>query len=223
VSKLNRPITLIHASQASQPHALFRVRILENSQIAILSTIHKPATAPPADGSAVASADADVEEIICAAPDALIAHHTWTHFAVGLRKIKASDSAEVRVFVNGVRVGAMRVPYPVGAPLPPHPVAPQAKPSVAVDCVRLSVGRDWNDGKAKPQQSFGKQEENEWMLGRMLLLEEAVPEDLVLLMYHLVSVDLCQTDDRDHDIRATYRKLWGNFSLVSARLEPADA
>lgn len=187
VSKLNKPITLIHASQANQPRPLFRIRILENSQIAILSTIFKPTpAAPSADANAPAVEEAEAEEIICAAPDALIAHHTWTHFAVGLRKLKGSESAEVRVFVNGVRVGAMRVPYPV--PLPSHPVAPQAKPVASHDCIRLSVARDWKDGRETHEQSAGKQEENEWMLGRVLLLEEAVPEDLVLLMHHLVGL-----------------------------------
>jgi hypothetical protein len=212
VSKLDRPLTLIHASQASQPHPLFRVRILENSQIAILSTVYKSAAATfSADPATPAPEEGHPEEIICAAPDALIAHHTWTHFAVGLRKLKGSDLAEVRVFVNGVRVGAMKVPYPIGVPLPAQPVAPQARPVVPAECVRLSVGRDWKDGKEKEEPSAGKQEENEWMLGRVLLLEEAVPEDLVLLMHHLVSFSQGQADAKGPRYTGNYQEALGKF------------
>jgi hypothetical protein len=78
----------------------------------------------------------------------------------------------------------MRVPYPVPIPLPTTTLAPKGTPAEAI---RLSVAKDWTMSPKSSEQKAGKEEENEWLLGRALLLEEAPPEDLVLLMHRLVS------------------------------------
>ena len=168
---------------------MFRIRILENSQIALLSTTAKYPVKPDPTNKEPKAEDPLIEEIICAAPDALVPHHQWIHFSVGCRKPKGMDYAEIRIFVNGVRVGAMRMTYPIPLPLPPTQSAAAilAKPGTPAEAIRLSVGRDWQDGIEKEIKSIGKEEENEWMLGRVLLVEEAVTEDVVLLMHHLVS------------------------------------
>ena len=86
----------------------------------------------------------------------------------------------------------MRIPYPVPAPPPPpqtHTL--HAKPTSPADAIRLTIGRTF-DGNATgegdlPNGGMGKEEENEWMLGRTLLVEDPLPEDIVLLIHHLVS------------------------------------
>lgn len=125
-----------------------------------------------------------VEEVICSAPDALVPHHQWVHFAVGCRKPKGAEHGEVRIFVNGVRVGAMRLPYPVPIPLSTNTLLHKA--TIPTEAIRLSIAKDWQAENAKVEQSIGKEEENEWLLGRVLMMEEAPPEDLVLLLHRLV-------------------------------------
>lgn len=128
----------------------------------------------------------------------MIPHHQWVHFAVGCRKLKASDDGEVRIFINGSRVGFMRINFPVATP-PSAPAAPPqllARPTIPPDAIRISFGRAFRGvpDERKPKQrtdSTGREEDNEWMLGRTLLLEEAVLEDVVLLMHHLVSFPEC--------------------------------
>ncbi|ORY31849.1 hypothetical protein BCR39DRAFT_525741 [Naematelia encephala] len=189
ISKLNHPITLLHVSQVGAKRPLFRIRILENTQIALYSSVY---TAPSEEETSVTTEtpEADVDEIVCSAPDALIPHGQWVHFAVGCRKPKGLELAETRIFVNGVRVGALRMRFPVPIPSVPPTSGPQlnAKPSVPLEAIRISIGREYDISpgcKAEKAESMGRTEENEWMLGRTLLLEEAVPEDLVLLMHHL--------------------------------------
>ena len=88
----------------------------------------------------------------------------------------------------------MRMPFPVAI----SPIATSAPPqlltnnSVPPEAIRLSVGREFRGVAAgrqpnKTSDSMSQEEDNEWMLGRTLLLEEAVPEDTTLLMHHLVS------------------------------------
>jgi len=219
------------------------VRILENSQIALISTIAKTASGTSGSTEGATAAEAAPDEIICAAPDALIPHHQWVHFAIGLRKPKGQEMGEARIFVNGTRVGAMRVPYPV--PVPLLPAAPLhsrngAANASPAEAIRLSLGRDLDDGPRSdvqheaPGAQVGKQEENEWMLGRTLLLDEAVPEDIVLLMHHLVRTSPVPeapagpADTRVRGISATSRRHWVNSSPVSkglhrcARLNPDE-
>lgn len=140
------------------------------------------------------SKESPFEELVCSSPDALIPHNQWVHFAVGCLKPKGSDHGGVRIYINGVRVGAMRMPFPVAI----SPIATSAPPqlltnnSVPPEAIRLSVGREFRGVAAgrqpnKTSDSMGQEEDNEWMLGRTLLLEEAVPEDTTLLMHHLVS------------------------------------
>ncbi|WVQ73417.1 hypothetical protein IAR50_002989 [Cryptococcus sp. DSM 104548] len=184
ISKLNQPLTLLHLSQKDAKAPLFRVRILENSQIAITTSLQGAAPIAPTDSSSPPPNG----ELICDAPDALIPHFQWVHFAVGCRKPRGHELGEVRIFVNGVRVGALRMPYPLPIPqAPPAPVQSRPVAEAATDSIRVSVGKDYQDEEAteKKKQGVGREEENEWMLGRLLLLEEAVPEDLVLLMHHL--------------------------------------
>ncbi|BEI85638.1 hypothetical protein CcaverHIS002_0510390 [Cutaneotrichosporon cavernicola] len=155
ISRLTEGITLLHLSQEGRKHPLLAVRVLENSQISITTT-------------AWSDKDDEVEEVICGAADALIPHREWVHFCVGCRKGRAAG--EARIFINGRRVGVMHVTYPI-----PRPGAKEG--------VRVSVGRAPPEPDSKP--TLGHGEGNEWSLGRTLLLEEVVAEDIVLLMHHL--------------------------------------
>lgn len=81
------------------------------------------------------------------------------------------------------------MPFPVPFAVPPIPVAQGVKQDITADAIRLSIGKEYQGIDVKKEVvkegSVGREEENEWMLGRVLFLEEAVPEDLVLLMHHL--------------------------------------
>lgn len=120
----------------------------------------------------------------------------------------------------------MRIAFPVPAPPTAPAAAPQlhVKPVIPLDAVRVAIGRPYRDdveeGKKKAQgeaseASVGYAEENEWMLGRSVLLEEAVTEDIVLLMHHLVGPSLYSvsrlTPIRVRGIPATIRKPLGSF------------
>ncbi len=201
ITKLNRPITLLHLSQATNVFPIFQVRILENSQIGLFTSVHRPSASAPS----TPAEDLPFEEMVCGAPDALVPHNQWVHFAVGCRKPKGADHAEARIFINGARVAVMRVRYPV--PIPPStPVtAPQllAKPTIPLEAIRASVGRIYRApsdvGKSKASdESMGRGEDNELMLGRMLLLEDAIPEDAVLLIHHLVSLKMIDAIQISH-------------------------
>jgi hypothetical protein len=55
----------------------------------------------------------------------------------------------------------------------------------------LVLGKEWKDEKPKEKTKetpAGRDEGNEWFLGRAVLMEEAVAEDIVLLLHHLVRV-----------------------------------
>lgn len=154
---------------------VFHLRILENAQISLLSR--------PVGGK---SENNEPEEVVCAAPDALIAHQTWVHFSINCRKAKSADHSEARLFVNGVRVGAMKVVYPTASPLAPG----SAKTASPADAIRIGVGKSLlvEEGDDAPKVAGGKEEDNEIMLGRTLLLEEPISEDLILLLHHLVGL-----------------------------------
>lgn len=90
--------------------------------------------------------------------------------------------------------------YPI--PIPPVPVnvAPQSQASAGAkvnsgEVVRIALGREIR-GTFVPEEKQavggGRTEENEWMLGRVLMLEEAMNEDLILLLHHLVSLLLLE-------------------------------
>lgn len=190
ISKLNHSITLLSCSQAAAKHPFFQLKILENSLISVASTVYNPSSA--AD-------ETPPEEIICQAPDALIAHGQWVHFAVNCRHTKGQETGEIRLYVNGVRVGVMKINYPV--PVPPAPAtAPHQlgqRANVAPEAIRMAVAREWEGGVTQTGQGSGPQEaphltgrmeENEWLLGRVLMTEEAIAEDLILLLHHLVSL-----------------------------------
>ena len=88
----------------------------------------------------------------------------------------------------------MRVPFPVASPPAAHTAAsqPHAKPTLVAEAIRISIGREYskegkNHREAKVASETMGQDENEWMLGRALLIEDMIPEDVVLLMHHLVS------------------------------------
>jgi hypothetical protein len=167
-----------------------QIRILENSQIGLLTSVPPPATS---DASQSQDPPSPPEELICSAPDALVPHHQWVHFAVGCRRMKSAEAAEVRIFVNGVRVGAMRTTYP----------------AIPADALRVGIGREVQSDQlegAKPEEQSGgfgqgQAEGNEWMLGRTLLLDEAVQEDMVLLLHHLVSTSSSCESQADPVIR----------------------
>jgi hypothetical protein len=66
------------------------------------------------------------------------------------------------------------------------------------------------EAAATEKPSIGRDEENEWMLGRTLLLDDTIPEDLVLLLHHLVSdLWVCLTS-RVLDTVAICKNLWAN-------------
>ncbi|WVQ96281.1 hypothetical protein IAU59_003385 [Kwoniella sp. CBS 9459] len=190
ITKLNQPLTLLHLSQKGSKQPLFQIRILESSQIGIITSVHSSSSSSPSTPATEEPPSPNDSEVVCGANDALIPHYQWVHFAVGCRKPKGADTGEIRIFVNGQRVGALRMPFPVPAPATtstqPHQL--HVKPSISADAIRIAIGREY---KAEEDQapvkapSVGKEEENEWMLGRALFLEEAVPEDLVRLMHHL--------------------------------------
>ena len=213
ISRLNAPITLFHFSQAASTHPFLLVKILENSQISIATTQHSAQTSstPP-------------DDIICSAPDALIPHGQWVHFALNLRHPKGGEYGEARLYVNGGRVGAMRMPYPV--PIPPQPVAyaPQmgVKPGIVPETIRVSLGAVFGGATTDKNDAAGKVEDNEWSLGRVLVLEEAMAEDLVLLSHHLVSLASTELMYRVHVTLATFRNHSANSSPVRIGPDSAD-
>jgi hypothetical protein len=80
----------------------------------------------------------------------------------------------------------MRITYPTANPLAPV----SARTASSPDAIKVCVGRRSVDAPVKPdeglQDAGGKVDGNEVMLGRTLLLEETISEDLVLLLHHLV-------------------------------------
>nr|ODN91829.1 hypothetical protein L203_01081 [Cryptococcus depauperatus CBS 7841] len=183
ITKLNQPLTLLHVSQKSSKDPLFQVRILESSQIAITTSVHSDSSSSAEPSS--------INEVVCSAPGALIPHFQWVHFAVGCHKLRGHESGEVKIFLNGSRVGVMRMPFPVPkCPSAPLPILP---PGVQRDegssrATRIAIGKEYRgdeEESVRATERLGKEEENQWMLGRALLLEEAIPEDLVLLLHHL--------------------------------------
>ncbi|OCF40285.1 hypothetical protein I317_05918 [Kwoniella heveanensis CBS 569] len=190
ITKLNQPLTLLHMSQRDSKQPLFQIRILESSQIGIITSVHTSSSSTPPTPQTEEPPSPNDSEIVCGANDALIPHYQWVHFAVGCRKPKGADIGEIRIFVNGQRVGALRMPFPVPAPAvaSTQPYQPHTRPAVPSDAIRIAIGREYKteeDEAPAKATSVGKEEENEWMLGRAMLLEEAVPEDLVRLMHHL--------------------------------------
>lgn len=171
INRLSRGFTLFHVAQSDK--TIFQIRILDNSQISLLS---RPGGTKP-EGS-------EPDEVVCAAPDALIAHQAWVHFSINCRKVKSADHAEARLFINGVRVGAIKTTYPLASPLAPVS-AKTASPSNAIS---LTVGRSpiVDETEQADDGAAGTEEDNEIMLGRTLLLEEPLAEDLILLLHHLV-------------------------------------
>lgn len=77
------------------------------------------------------------------------------------------------------------MPYPEPIPLPQTTLL--HKTTVPPEAIRLTAAKEWTLASDKAEQGAGKEEENEWFLGRTLLLEEILAEDLVLLMHRLVS------------------------------------
>nr|XP_019045287.1 hypothetical protein I302_05676 [Kwoniella bestiolae CBS 10118]OCF24217.1 hypothetical protein I302_05676 [Kwoniella bestiolae CBS 10118] len=192
ITKLNQPLTLLHMSQKGFKQPLFQVRILESSQIGITTSVHssEPTSSHPTTPSSEVPPSPSDGEMICGANDALIPHFQWVHFAVGCRKPKGADLGEIRIFVNGLRVGAMRMPFPVpSTATSTQPPQLGVRSGVPADAIRIAIGREYRpeEEEVTPRKKggVGREEENEWMLGRTLLLEEAVPEDLVRLMHHL--------------------------------------
>jgi hypothetical protein len=78
----------------------------------------------------------------------------------------------------------MRIDYPTANPLAPV----SARTASSPDAIKVNVGRRSTDVPLASlgQDVGGKEDDNEIMLGRTLLLEETISEDLVLLLHHLV-------------------------------------
>ncbi|EIW67561.1 hypothetical protein TREMEDRAFT_33244 [Tremella mesenterica DSM 1558] len=192
ITKLNGPLTLLHISQSS--HTLLKIRILENSQIGITTHSHSHSHPPPpphppphpTHSENHEEEEEEGEEIVCPAPDALIPHNQYTHFSLNMRKSRSGEYSEVRLYIHGVRVGSMKVRFPIVSSMPSK--GHDGKLHVKEGRIRVVVGGEGRERKMKREMRRGKEmreEENEWMLARALLLEDAIPEDLILLMYHL--------------------------------------
>lgn len=79
----------------------------------------------------------------------------------------------------------MKITYPTANPLAPV----SARTASSPDAIRVCVGRRSSEVPIKAeeeQEGGGKEDDNEIMLGRTLLSEETISEDLVLLLHHLV-------------------------------------
>lgn len=80
----------------------------------------------------------------------------------------------------------MRINYPTANPLAPV----SARTASSPDAIKVNVGRRSTEvplvSEHLGQEGGGKEDENEIVLGRTLLLEETISEDLVLLLHHLV-------------------------------------
>lgn len=79
----------------------------------------------------------------------------------------------------------MKITYPTANPLAPV----SARSASSPDAIKVCVGRRSADIPVVAegqQEGGGKEDDNEIMLGRTLLLEETISEDLVLLLHHLV-------------------------------------
>lgn len=208
ITELNSAITLLELSQKGRKHPLLAVRVLENSQISITTTTYDKDSEP------------EPEEVICGAPDALIPHGQWVHFAIGCRKGRSTQGGggEARLFVNGRRVGAVRVAYPVPRPAPREPQHHHNNPQshlhrrpAPTEGIRASVGRPFPSQDNKDDATtLGQADTNDWMLGRSLMMEEVVSEDLIQLMYRLVSVG-ASSHSRDRGTTATSKKRWASF------------
>lgn len=103
----------------------------------------------------------------------------------------------------------MKTVYPTASPLAPG----SAKTASPPDAIRVGVGKSLlvEEGDDLPKDAGGKEEDNEIMLGRTLLVEEPVSEDLILLFHHLVSLPKCFLGScaltiRGHAITATYKR-----------------
>lgn len=187
ISHLNNAITLAELTQNDRKYPLLRVRVLENSQIGITSTVYDE------------DDEDEPEEVVCGAIEALIPHNEWVHFALACRKGRSAQGGggEARLFVNGRRVGAVRVAYPTPRPAPkisfqqqqhpPHHNHLHHRPTPTED-IRVSVGRSFPPPKTEDESeisSIGHATANDWMLGRTFMLEEVITEDLMQLLYRL--------------------------------------
>jgi hypothetical protein len=79
----------------------------------------------------------------------------------------------------------MKITYPTANPLAPV----SARTASSPDAIKVCVGQRSSEVPAvtgEEQEGGGKEDDNEIMLGRTLLLEETIPEDLVLLLHHMV-------------------------------------
>ena len=82
-------------------------------------------------------------------------------------------------------MGTVKITYPTASPLAPV----SARTASSPDAIKVCVGRRSSEIPSKAeegQEGGGKEDDNEIMLGRTLLLEETISEDSVLLLHHLV-------------------------------------
>lgn len=155
IDQLCYPITLLHLHERDR--TLLRIRILPNSQVGITSS---------------ASPDAEGTEQIFQQAEALVPHQRWVHIAVGGRKASQPANAvpEVKLVINGKRVGAIKCGYP--------------RPTIN-EPLRATIGADGRDVKEEEGMDFAGLEASTWYLGPTTLLGEYILDDLALLLHHM--------------------------------------
>jgi hypothetical protein len=150
VQQVTEPITLLRLRQGADAQILL-VRVLRNSQIGLTT---------------------DADEVVCGAPDALVPSSQWVHLAVACRKGRSAlgGGGEARVYLNGRRVGAVRLAYPV---------VTERRPGI-----RVTIGSTDEEVNQDGDRHNGS---TEWLLGRTLLVDEVLSEEIITLMYRLGS------------------------------------
>lgn len=119
------------------------------------------------------SVEEDGKEQIFQSADALVPHQQWVHFAVSERKSRnpaAKDATEVKLLLNGRRVGIMKCAYP----------RPTANANIAV-----FLGKDGRRVREQDGLTFDDLEGSEWFLGPSWMFADYIGDDLGMLLHHL--------------------------------------
>ena len=110
----------------------------------------------------------------------------------------------------------MKITYPTANPLAPV----SARTASSPDAIRVCVGRTSSEVPivtGTEQNGGGKEDDNEIMLGRTMLLEETIPEDLVLLLHHLVCLSFSPEGPLRGGLTSQGPRYRGNFQEAAGR------